>query len=234
MTRKFILLALALSAAGCGGDGPPSAKEPVVVAPTPTPPPTAGTRNYDVLPCFFQDTPVGDANVVRLVVPDVLTLDFGLPSTFPNGRALPDPAPDRILAMLFLNLRVHSINTFANLPLNPATNDRPFRSAFPFLAPPQGNPPVDPPGGANFNFRTDAPGAYVIVDRTGFPALSAALVSAPQKNPFNDDTAADDLRAGPSGLFKWVPEFQSSLTALTNALGDDLEALNLTLCAQRI
>jgi hypothetical protein len=233
MARKLLLLALALSVAGCGGDGPPSAKEPVVVTP-PSTPPISSAGSYDVLPCFFQDSPIGDANVVRLVVPDVLTLDFGLPSTFPNGRALPDPAPDRILAMLFLNLKVHSINTFANLPLNPATNDRPFRSTFPYLAPPQGNPPVDPPGGTNFNFRTDPPQAYVTVDRTGFPALSAALVSGPQKNPFNDDTAADDLRPGPSGLFKWVPEFQASLTTLTNALGDDLEALNLTLCARKI
>jgi hypothetical protein len=233
MARRFLLLALALSVAGCGGDGPPSAKEPVVVTP-PATGPIAGPLSYDVLPCFIQDSPIGDANVVRLVVPDVLTLDFSLPSTFPNGRALPDPAPDRILAMLFLNLKVHSINTFANLPLNPATNDRAFLSTFPYMAPPQGNPPVDPPGGTNFNFRTDAPKAYVTVDRTGFPALSAALVSGPQKNPFNDDTAADDLSAGPSGLFKWVPEFRASLTTLTNALGDDLEALNLTLCAKRI
>jgi hypothetical protein len=232
MIRKSILLAACLTLAGCGGDSSSSNQEPVVVAPTPTPP-TASPRSYDVVPCFAQDTPIGSANVARLVIPDVLTMDFNLPPGFPNGRGLPDPVVDRILAMLFLNLRVHSINTFANLPLNPATNDRPFRSVFPYMAPPQGTPPVDPPGGVNFNFRTDAPQAYVTVDRTGFPALSTALVSGPQKNAFNDDTAADDLRTGPSGFFKWVPEFQASLVALTNALGDDLEALNLTLCAQQ-
>lgn len=232
MVRKLLLLATALGLAGCGGESLPSAREPVVVAPTP-PPPT-GARNYDVVPCFAQDTPIGSANVARLVIPDVLTIDFSLPPGFPNGRGLTDPVVDRILAMLFLNLRVHSINTFANLPLNPPTNDRPFRSAFPYFAPPQGTPPVDPPGGVNFNFRTDPPQSYVTVDRTGFPALSTALVSAPQKNAFNDDSAADDLRPGPSGFFKWVPEFQAGLTALTNALGDDLEALNLTLCAQRV
>ncbi len=233
MTRKLLLLALSLSVAGCGGGGPPSAGEPVVVTPTPTPP-TAGTQSVDVVPCFTQDTPLGGANVARLVIPDVLTLDFSRPPGFPNGRGLTDPVADRILAMLFLDLRVHSINTFANLPLNPAANDRPFRAAFPYLAPPQGSPPVDAPGGSNFNFRTDPLQAYVTVDRTGFPALSTALVSGPQKNAFNDDTAADDLRPGPSGFFKWVPEFQASLIALTNALGDDLEALKLTLCAKRI
>jgi len=233
MMRRLLLLGAALGLAGCGGEGPPSSREPVVLNPAPAPP-TAGPRSYDVLACFFQDTPIGSANVIRLVIPDVLTLDFGLPPGFPNGRGLADPVIDRILAMLFLNLRVHSINTFANLPLNPPSNDRPFRAVFPYLAPPQGSPPVDPPGGINFNFRIDPPSAYTIVDRTGFPALSTALVSGPLKNAFNDDTAADDLSPGPDGSFKWVPEFRAGLTALTNALGDDLEALNLTLCARRI
>jgi hypothetical protein len=233
MTRKLLLLALGLSVAGCGGGGSPSPQEPVVVAPTPTPP-TASPQSFDVVPCFIQDTPLSGANVARLVIPDVLTMDFGQPPGFPNGRGLTDPVVDRILAMLFLDLRVHSINTFANLPLNPAANDRPFRSVFPYFAVPQGNPPVEAPGGANFNFRTDAPQAYVTVDRTGFPALSTALVSGPRKNAFNDDTAADDLSAGPSGFFKWVPEFQASLIALTVALGDDLKALNLTLCAKPV
>lgn len=231
MVRKLLLLTAALSVTACGGGGSPPISEPVVV--TPTPPPTAGTKSYNVVPCFLQDTPVGGANVANLVIPDVLTIDFSLPSKFPNGRALPDSVVDRILAMLFLNLKVHSIDTFVNLPLNPPTNDRPFRTAFPYFALPQGNPPIADPSGVNFNFRTDPPQAYVTVDRTGFPALSTALVSGPQKNAFNDDTAADDLTAGPSGFFKWVPEFQAGLTALTNALGDDLEALGLTLCAQQ-
>lgn len=231
--RLALLAAAALGLAGCGGDGFPSPREPVVVTPTPTPPPTAGPQSYDVLPCFLQDTGLG-VNVAQLVIPDVLTIDFGLPSGFPNGRALPDPVIDRILAALFLDLRVHSINTFVSLPLNPASNDRPFRAVFPYLAPPQGNPPVEAPGGINFNFRTDPPEAYTTVDRTGFPALATALVSAAQRNAFNDDSAADDLQPNADGLFKWVPEFRAGLTALTNALGDDLEALGLKLCANRI
>lgn len=231
--RAILLATTALCLAGCGGGGPQSNPDPVIVIPPPPPPPVSGARSYDVLPCFLQDTGVG-LNVAQLVIPDVLTIDFSLPSNFPNGRALPDPVIDRILAALFLDLRVHSINTLVNVPVNPASNDRPFLNVFPYFAPPQGSPPIDPPGGVNFNFRTDAPAAYITVDRTGFPALATALVSAAQRNAFNDDTAADDLTANSAGLFKWVPEFRAGLTALTNALGDDLEALNLTLCADRI
>lgn len=231
MKRRALLAATAaLWLAACGGDGLPSVSEPVVT-PTPTPP-TSGPPSYDVLGCFTQD--VAGFTVPQLVIPDVLTIDFSRPSSFPNGRALPDPVIDRILAALFLDLRVHSVNTFVNLPLNPTSNDRPFRAAFPYLAPPQGNPPIETPGGTNFDFRTDPPSAYVTVDRTGFPALATALVSLPQRNPFNDDTAADDLTTNADGTFKWVPEFRAGLTALTNALGDDLEALGLSLCARRL
>lgn len=234
MSRRAALsISLALCLAGCGGAANffPDEPEPAVI--TPTPPPTAGPASYDVLPCFLQDTPVG-LNVVQLVIPDVLTIDFSRPSSFPNGRALPDPVVDRILAMLFLDLRTHSIDTFVNLPLNPPRNDRAFLATFPYFAPPQGNPPIAAGGGANFNFRTDLPEAFTSVDRTGFPALATALVSSSQRNAFNDDDAADDLTTGQDGLFKWVPEFRTGLTALTVALGDDLQALNLTLCARRI
>jgi hypothetical protein len=208
----------------------------VSTAPTATPPPTATPAtpaSYDVTPCLFQNTG-GGITVAQLVNPDVLTIDFSRASSFPNGRALPDSVVDRTLAMLFLDLKFHSIDTFVNLPLNPPANDRPFLAAFPYLAPPQGSPPVEVPGGSNFNFRTDAPSAYTRVDRTGFPALATALVSLPKREAFNDGSAADDLTASPEGTFKWVPEFRAGLTALTNALGDDLEALNLNLCAKKL
>jgi hypothetical protein len=234
--RAILLAGAALCLASCGGGLPPD--PPISAAPTPTPPPpppppTGGARSYDVTACLLQDTG-GGITLAQLVNPDVLTIDFSRPSKFPNGRALPDSVVDRTLAALFLDLRVHSIDTFVNLPLNPPANDRPFRAAFPYLAPPQGNPPVETPGGTNFNFRTDAPAAYTRVDRTGFPALATALVSAAQREAFNDGSAADDLQPSPEGTFKWVPEFRAGLTALTNALGDDLEALNLTLCARRL
>lgn len=231
-TALLASVALALSLSGCGGGGGGASSNPPIVVPPSTPPPT-GTASYDVVPCFTQDTGLG-LNVAQLVIPDVLTIDFRLPSGFPNGRGLPDPVADRILAAIFLDLRVHSVDTFVNLPLNPPANDRPFLAAFPYLAPPQGNPPIEAPGGVNFNFRTDPDSSYVQVDRTGFPALSTALVAGPQKNAFNDDSAADDLTANSQGLFKWVPEFRAALTLLTNALGDDLEALNLKLCATKI
>lgn len=227
--RTALLASVALALAGCGGgsDSPP---DPIVVAP---PPPTTPIGSYDVVPCFTQDTGVG-LNVAQLVTPDVLTIDFRLPSAFPNGRALPDPVVDRILAALFLDLRTHSVDTFVNIPLNPPANDRPFRANFPYFALPQGNPPIEPPGGVHFNFRTDPRSAYVQVDRTGFPALSTGLVSGPQKNAFNSDSAADDLTGNAQGTFKWVPEFRASLVLLFNALGDDLEALGLKLCATKI
>ncbi len=228
--RNALLASVALALAGCGGGGGEASSDPVIVVPPPTPPLTG---SYDVVPCFTQDTGLG-LNVAQLVTPDVLTIDFRLPSAFPNGRALPDPVADRILAAVFLDLRVHSIDTFVNLPLNPPANDRPFRANFPYFALPQGNPPIEAPGGVNFNFRTDPRSAYVQVDRTGFPALSTALVAGARKDAFNSDSAADDLTGNAQGTFKWVPEFRASLVLLFNALGDDLEALGLKLCATKI
>ncbi len=144
MIRRAVLIATAtLCLAGCGGGGTPSNSPPIGGTPAPPPsppPPTSGPRSYNVTNCLTQNTPTG-LTVAQLVIPDVLTIDFSLPSGFPNGRALPDPVIDRILALLFLNLRVHSINTLANVPVNPASNDRPFRVGFPYLAPPQGSPP---------------------------------------------------------------------------------------------
>ena len=226
--RFAALIAVAsVGITSCKEDGDGGAVPPPNVAPLPPPPPTAGPASYDVQPCLFQLVRPGQS-VASLVIPDTLTIDFSLPSRFPNGRALPDPVIDRFLAMIFLDLTKHPITTFASVPVNPPANDRPFRAEFPYLALPQGNPPLDPGTGVNFNFRTDPDSAYVRVDRTGFPGLATALVSGPRRNAFNDDNNPDDL------TYKWVPEFMTSLKALTTALGDDIQGLGLSLCARRI
>src|SRR3546814_7059168 len=106
--------------------------------PTPTPPPTGATLNVE--PCLTQMVRPG-VTVAILFIPDTLKLDFSQPSLFPNGRALPDPVIDYTLAALFLDLTVHPITTLHRIPLGPPANDRPFRSPFPSLPPPQGHPP---------------------------------------------------------------------------------------------
>lgn len=219
--------ALLFGAAACGGGNGAD-----VVAPPPTNAPPAQPTSFDVVPCFTQSVTPG-RTVASLVVPDVLTIDLSRPAGFPNGRDLDDSVVDRTLAMIFLDLTVHSIDTFQQIPLNPPANDKPFRAAFPFVAMAWGG---DRPmlGGSNFNFRTDPESAYVRVDREGMPALATALIGISFRNAFNNDSPADDLSTSPQGLFKWVPEFQTQLVALTNALGDDLKAAGLTLCAKPI
>jgi len=73
-----------------------------------------------------------------LIVPDVLSIDPGQPSGFPNGRRLQDQTPDITLAVILLDLGTtgQSATTFASLPLNPPANDRPFLTTFPYLAAP--------------------------------------------------------------------------------------------------
>ena len=70
-----------------------------------------------------------------LLVPDVLTLSLDAPTTFPNGRRPDDPVFDRMLAMLLLDLGVHELETFEQVPLNPPQNDQPFSTAWPYLIP---------------------------------------------------------------------------------------------------
>lgn len=208
---------LCLSLSACkGGSAPPP--------PPPPPPPVVTSASFDVAPCLVQNVTPGQT-VASLVVPDTLTMDFTRPPAFPNGRQLADPVIDETLAMLFLDLTKHSIMTFHDIGLNPPGNDKPYRADFPYLAPPWGNLPV-PAGDGNFNFRTDPASAYVRVDRTGMPAISTALISGPNKIAYNDDSPVDDA------TFKWVPELKSSLTALTNALADDLDKAGLNKCAK--
>ena len=220
----FAPLALALSLGGCfddDDDDDDMVVEPTAT-PTPTPPPMGGV---DVGPCLEQTIPGTGTTVAGAVVPDTLTLNLGAPSGFPNGRTLPDPVIDVTLAVIFLDLSVHSPTTFFEIPLNPPANDVAFRSGFPFLAAPQGSPPVNSGGGSMFTFRTDSSDAYVRVDRMGMPAVATALIGTDQKVPYNDANPAADANG------QFVPELVEQLTGLTEALADDLAGAGLTPCA---
>jgi len=225
MRSVGIALAAAALLSSCSGGGNDS-------SPPPPPPPPPAATGFDVNPCLTQFVLPGRTVAIE-VVPDTLTLDLSRPALFPNGRALTDPVIDLTLAFLFLDLQQHPIDTLARIPLGPASNDRPFRPAFPYLAAPQGNPPLDGGAGQNFQFRTDPLSDYVTVDRTGMPALATALIPGPDRNEYNDDTVTDDLSAGANGEFKWVPALRGSLRALTTALADDFQRAGLTMCARR-
>ncbi len=70
------------------------------------------------------------------VLPDTLTIDTDDAAGFPNGRGLEDQAIDIVLAVLMLNLNIHSATTFADAGIvNPVANDVDFPAEFPFLAP---------------------------------------------------------------------------------------------------
>jgi hypothetical protein len=207
------LIALAVLSA-CGNDAPTAA----------TPTPMATPASYNVSKCLSQEVSPG-VTVASLVVPDTLSINFANPAGFPNGRRLADPVIDIELSVLLLDLKKHNPGTLALLPLNPAANDRPFLTDFPYLAAPQGSPPVAAPAGTNFDFRSDPAAAYIRVDRMGQPAVATVLVHAASKTAFNDDSPSDDV-AG-----KWGAEFTASLTDLQDELVDDLKAKGLTSCA---
>jgi hypothetical protein len=217
----------ALALAGCNESGkvaaPPATSVSVVAA---DPPATGATKSYDVLPCFYQVVPgTGGLSVSNLVIPDVLTLDFAKPSTFPNGRQLFDPVIDITFAAIFLDLTKHSPAVLANIPLGPPANEVPFRTEFPYLAAANGTVPISA-GGSNFDFRTDPVSAYVQVDRMGMPAVATALISSGSKVLYNDASPTRDA----TGDF--VGELAATLTPLTNALADDFIARGLTPCAK--
>lgn len=222
--RAYLLVAAAVTLlAGCN-EGETTVATPPALS---TPQPTTGTQTglgFDVSPCLNQM--VGDRTVAGLVVPDAIRIRLEQAPGFPNGRRLEDPVADITLAALFLDLTKHPATTLAAVPVNPPTNDVPFLTTFPYAAPPQGNPPLPAPGGANFNFRTDPASAFVQVDRTGMPAVSAALISSAVKNPFNDASPADDVTG------RFVPDILTSLASLTLGLADDFDRLGLTKCAQ--
>lgn len=222
----------AIGLAACNDRGDNGAPPPITVtpapspSPTPTPAPTPTPTSFDVTACLNQTIPGTGFTVAQAVVPDTLTLTLSAASGFPNGRRLPDPVIDVTLAVIFLDLTRHSPALLAGLPVNPAANDQPFRTSFPYLAPPQGSPPLAATGGTSFNFRTDGPSSYVRVDRMGMPAVATALIGSSAKTAYN---AADPVNDA-NGDF--VPELTAQLTGLTNALADDLTGLGLTPCAR--
>ncbi len=223
-----VIAALGLSA--CSGQGDAGAPPPVSVTPTPapapTPTPTPTPTGFDVTACLNKAIPGTGFTVAKAVVPDTLTLNLSAASGFPNGRRLADPVIDVTLAVIFLDLTRHSPALLAGVPVNPPANDRPFRTAFPYLAMPQGTPPLASPGGSTFNFRTDGASSYVRVDRMGMPAVATALIGTATKTAYNAANPVDDANGN------FVPEITTQLTGLTNALADDLVGLGLTPCAR--
>lgn len=211
-----ISLSALLFATSCGSD------EQAPVAP-----PAGTAQVISVTPCLEQVVPgTGGKRVVDLVVPDTITVNLSQPSGFPNGRRLQDPVIDITLAVIFLDMNRHGPSTFVNLPLNPPSNDRMFRTEFPFLALPQGTPPRSGSDTATaFDF-VDAPAsAYARVDRTGMPAVSPALVGGPLKNAYNDAGPGED------SAFVFAAELSAQLQLLQEALLDDFRAAGLTTCA---
>lgn len=209
---------------GCFDDDKPDP----MPTPTPTMTATPTPTGFDVTACLNQQIPGTGFTVAEAVVPDTLTINLAAASGFPNGRKLPDPVIDATLAVIFLDLTTHAPDTLAQLPLNPPANDVSFRADFPYLAMPQGTPPIADNSGTTFNFRTDPSSSYVRVDRMGMPAVSTALIGSSVKNAYNDASPADDAE----GTF--VAELSANLTALTNALADDLVGAGLTPCATPI
>jgi hypothetical protein len=228
VTSLAVLAAIGLAACNDGADN--GAPPPVTVTPTPspapTPAPTPTPTSFNVTSCLNQTIPGTGFTVAQAVVPDTLTLTLSAASGFPNGRRLPDPVIDVTLAVIFLDLTRHSPALLAGLPVNPSANDQPFRTAFPYLAPPQGSPPLAATGGSSFNFRTDGPSSYVRVDRMGMPAVATALIGSSAKTAYNAADPANDANGD------FVPELTAQLTGLTNALADDLTRLGLTPCAR--
>lgn len=217
--RRVITGALSLSAglalASCGGD------EPATVAP---PPGTA--QVVSVTPCLNQIVPGTGKSVVDLVVPDTITVNLNQPSGFPNGRRLQDPVIDITLAIIFLDMNRHGPSTFVNLPLNPPVNDRPFRAQFPFLALPQGTPPLSGSDTATqFDFVNAPASEYVRIDRTGMPAISPALIAPSRRNEYNDAGPGEDA------AFVFASELTTQLQLLHEVLVDDFRAAGLTPCA---
>lgn len=73
-----------------------------------------------------------------LVLPDTIKIDLGAASGFPNGRRPEDPVVDLTLAVILLDLGLHDVTTFADLPLNPPEGDVELSDEFPFFAAPHG------------------------------------------------------------------------------------------------
>lgn len=103
----------------------------------------------DLLVAGLSPCPVDQCirQVVPGIVPDVIRLQLDSADGFPNGRTLADPVVDRLVAIALLDFRESSgcnsgpctVDTFAQLPLNPATNEQPLLAEFPYF--PSPHPP---------------------------------------------------------------------------------------------
>jgi hypothetical protein len=76
------------------------------------------------------------AAAAPLVVPDTIKIDPSMAAGFPNGRQPQDQVIDVTLAVLLLDLTVHTALDLAALPLNPEANDKDFLAEFPYFAEP--------------------------------------------------------------------------------------------------
>ena len=213
---------LVITLAGCGGDGTPGAMANGSSGSTGGTT-TTTTAKLDVTPCFNQQVIPG-RTLAAIAVPDVVTLDLTKPSGFPNGRQLQDQVIDLELAALLLDLKSHAVTTFASIPLNPGSNDKPFLGTFPFLSDAWGGAPAQA-GGAGFVFRAEAPSAYKRVDRMGEPAIATVLVDSGHKSAYNDDSPVDDATG------KWVATFKTNLEVLAEELDPQLASLGFKSCA---
>lgn len=77
-------------------------------------------------------------------------------------------------------------------------------------------------GCSDYDFAEDPVEAYAPVDRMGMPAVNTAIITS--KDLYNESTPQDDVDQ------VFVPEIVSNLTALHEALDDDLIAAGLVPC----
>jgi hypothetical protein len=86
------------------------------------------------------DIPTAVAQAGPVLIPDTIKYDPAAPVGYPNGRALTDQVVDITIAAAFLTLGTGPglvpLDFLAKLPLNPAANDKEFKSEFPYLADP--------------------------------------------------------------------------------------------------
>ena len=113
---------------------------------------------------FDEDPEAQGPRVIDAVLPDYISLDFDQPLRFPNGRTPWEAISDKVFALGFLKMGgacpgldqmpevsdetrariprdedgvpICTVESFANVPLQVATNDRPFEEGFPYLARP--------------------------------------------------------------------------------------------------
>lgn len=216
-------LALATALSACGGEDLTGS----AVTVSPPPPPPVAAAAYNVEPCLSQTLvgASGGRRMIDIMIPDAVTLDTTKPASWPNGRRLDDPVIDRFLSGLFLSQSRHTISTLVNIPLNSTFFDQPLRTTFPYYAKALGTPPLSPPNGSNFNFRTEPVSQFVKVERVASPAVSTVNILSPRKNAYNDSDPQRDVN------LEFRNDIRDGLANLTALIADDLQGLGLTICA---